>query len=64
MRITLSAPIVTRSVQTGACVVKITVRRPILAPSIRKYSVYSGVPTTIRASGLATIIVLTSQNRK
>ena len=38
--------------------------RPTLAPSARRYSAYSGVPTNRWAIGLATTTVLTSQNRK
>src|SRR6516164_11826040 len=55
---------VSRSVQTGTCWVKITVPGPILAPSARRYHVYSGEPTPTKASGFDLISVLTTQKRK
>ena len=60
----MSGPIVSRSVQTGTCRVKITVPRPILAPSARRYHVYSGEPTPTKTRGFDLISVLTSQKRK
>ena len=54
---------VSRSVQTGTCLVKITAPGPTLAPSARRYSPYSAEPALNRATGLATSSVLTIQNR-
>ena len=45
MRITVPAPMVSRSVHTGTWRVKIATPGPILAPSALRYSVYSGEPT-------------------
>ena len=38
LRITVSSPMVSMSVQTGTVLEKMTTRRPILAPSARRYS--------------------------
>src|SRR5207237_10886005 len=63
LRITVPAPIVRRSVQTGTFRESITTRGPIFAPSARRYSVYRGVPMNKRAAGLDRTRVLTIQKR-
>ena len=60
----MSGPMVSRSVQAGTCRVKITVPRPILAPSARRYHVYSGEPTATKTRGFDLTSVLTTQKRK
>ena len=63
MRITVSAPMVSRSAHTGTWREKITTPEPILAPSALRYRVYSGEPTARNASGFDLTSVLTIQNR-
>ena len=60
----MSGPMVSRSVHTGTCRVKITVPRPTLAPSARRYHVYSGEPALTSARGFDLTSVLTIQKRK
>src|SRR5947208_6935429 len=54
---------VSRSVQTGTRRERITTPDPIFAPSVRRYSVYRGVPMNRRAAGLDRTSVLTIQKR-
>ena len=63
LRITVPAPMVSRSVHTGTWAEKIAVPGPIFAPSARRYSTNSGEPAPTRASGFDRTSVLTTQNR-
>ena len=60
---TVPAPMVSRSVQIGACREKIAVPRPIFAPSARRYSTYSGEPANSNATRFDRTSVLTIQKR-
>ncbi len=60
---TLPSPMVSRSVHTGMVADRNTTSLPIVAPSVRRYSEYSGEPTKAR-SGLDRRRVFTTQNRR
>lgn len=62
LRITVPAPIVTRSGQTGRVCERIVTPLPIRAPRARRYSTYSGVPAR-RTIGFACSSTFTSQKR-
>ena len=63
MRITVPAPIVSRSVQTGTEWERIVTPLPIRAPRARRYSTYSGVPVR-KTIGFACSSTFTSQKRR
>ena len=59
---TVPSPMVSRSVQIGTCVEKITTPRPTFAPSARRYRVNSGEPVN-STIGFRRTSVLTIQKR-